>query len=876
MYDSYNSTAEKKYNPKYQIDMAKILEFFTGIQKSMGGKTQGNTIVLTSYGQNPETGENLKPKIWQYSTDDKQFPEAIAQTIEQNQEQHRNFYIGLHIMRHGLPASSRGGLKDIMAVLGFVSDFDDDRAPEYMNRLPQGMTPSYVLETSENRFQCGFLLKEPLHDLEQAREIATRLKAYCKCDHGTADIAHVWRIPGALNWPNQKKVREGRSPEPQLVKLLFLNDIRYSPEDLLKYLPSVEEQISPSLPVDLNRINSSHTPINTGNDMDLLQASFKWQNGSKIERLFNGSLSDYGEDHSAADQALCNYLSFLYQGDYGRIDAMFRQSGLMRDKWDEKHASNGASYGMMTINNAIAGTTSFYNPTGGTHLYESPPPVEECQSKVEPILQEWEKPVPLKEEQALKLDPNLLTGIIGDMARAVSIETESPFELSAGLILSVIATACQGKFMIQVKPGYQEPGNIWTVTALDPANRKSSVLMKITRPLTQWEKQKHLELEPWIKDAISKLKNQEARLKSLRTQYGKAKQEDLADIEAEITEIENNPIQVPMYPKIWAQDVTPEHLGTLLNNHDEKMSILSAEGGIFDIIGGRYSNGVANLDLFLQGHSGDPVRVDRGSRDPVYLNHPALTLGLSPQPEVLRGLTDKPGFRGKGLLARFLYLLPESNLGYRGLDSESVPEHISGSYHNLIFQLLDIEPGEDESGEKQPYILKLSQVAYQEWADFFMVVERDLREGGRFEHITDWAGKLPGAAVRIAALLHCAKIPNQPWAQEIELDTMTTTLDIASVFASHALIAFDLMGTDKSLEQARKVWRWIERNRHQEFSKRDCFNALKGSFHRVTNMEEPLKILIERNHIREVSKEKRVGKPSVKYAVNPEILKGWS
>ena len=34
------------------------------------------------------------------------------------------------------------------------------------------------------------------------------------------------------------------------------------------------------------------------------------------------------------------------------------------------------------------------------------------------------------------------------------------------------------------------------------------------------------------------------------------------------------------------------------------MSILSAEGGIFDLMAGRYSNGIPNLgSLFLQGHS---------------------------------------------------------------------------------------------------------------------------------------------------------------------------------------------------------------------------------------------------------------------------------
>ena len=490
-------------------------------------------------------------------------------------------------------------------------------------------------------------------------------------------------------------------------------------------------------------------------------------------------------------------------------------------------------------------------------------------------IENWEEPVPLKENFAPQLDPELLPGIIGDMARAVSIETETPFELAAGLILSVIGTACQGKFVVKIKPGYQEPVNIWTVTALDPANRKSSVLIKITSPLNQWENNKRLEFDPWIKDAASKLKNQEARIKSLRAQYGKAKQEDLREIEKEIAEIENNFVQVPVYPKLWAQDVTPEHLGTLLNIHNEVMAIISSEGGIFDIIGGRYSNGIPNLDLFLQSHSGDPVRVDRGSRDPVFLNGPALTLGLSPQPEVLRGLVDKPGFRGKGLLARFLYFLPKSNLGYRGLESDPVPENIKLNYQNLISQLLDIEPREDEHGNRQPYILRFSNEAYREWSDFYMVVEKGLREGGRFEYITDWAGKLPGAAARIAGLLHCAENPDQPWAQEINIETMQNALEIAATLTDHALIAFDLMGADKSLDLARKVWRWIERGRYQSFKKRDCFNALQGTFQKVSNIEDPLNVLQERNYIQARTKQTG-GRPSIEYDVNPEIIKRWS
>ncbi|PIE71619.1 MAG: hypothetical protein CSA22_01990 [Deltaproteobacteria bacterium] len=95
----------------------------------------------------------------------------------------------------------------------------------------------------------------------------------------------------------------------------------------------------------------------THDDDALLQHAFTWKNGPEIRRLFEG---DAGNDHSAADQSLCNHLSFLFDRDPNRIDAMFRRSGLMRDKWDEKHFSDGRTYGEATVEKAIAGTRTTY------------------------------------------------------------------------------------------------------------------------------------------------------------------------------------------------------------------------------------------------------------------------------------------------------------------------------------------------------------------------------------------------------------------------------------------------------------------------------------------------------------------------------------
>lgn len=77
----------------------------------------------------------------------------------------------------------------------------------------------------------------------------------------------------------------------------------------------------------------------------------------------NGDTSAYGEDDSAADLALCNLLAFYCNKNPVLIDAIFRESKLMRDKWDEPRG--GQTYGQMTISKAIEDTKEGYQSGGG-------------------------------------------------------------------------------------------------------------------------------------------------------------------------------------------------------------------------------------------------------------------------------------------------------------------------------------------------------------------------------------------------------------------------------------------------------------------------------------------------------------------------------
>lgn len=334
-----------------------------------------------------------------------------------------------------------------------------------------------------------------------------------------------------------------------------------------------------------------------------------------------------------------------------------------------------------------------------------------------------------------------------------------------------------------------------------------------------------------------------------------------------MVELEATMQVVPSIPQLWTADITPENLGTLISENDERMAVLSDEAGIFDILAGRYSSGVPNLDLFLQAHSGSAVRVNRGSRPPVFLNHPALTIGLTPQPDVLRGLTKTPSFRGRGLLARFLFAVPPSNLGFRSLDAAPLSEATRRGYNDVILVILD-HPTTDRGAN----VLSLSREAFSDWHAYALSVEIRMGEDGPFAFMRDWAGKLPGAIARIAGLLHIARYAHsQPWAQEISNEDMARAIKMGHVLAEHALATFDLMGADPALDGARLVLSWIKRNRWQGFTFRDCHYAHKSRFKRAKEMEPSIEILEERHFVREVPPEKKACRPSRFFEVNTQI-----
>jgi putative DNA primase/helicase len=91
-------------------------------------------------------------------------------------------------------------------------------------------------------------------------------------------------------------------------------------------------------------------------DAELIKRAMNARNGERFCRLWGGDTSDYDNDHSRADSALCCMLAYWTGRDNERLDRLFRRSGLMRQKWDRP--TGNSSYSELTIESALASMAS--------------------------------------------------------------------------------------------------------------------------------------------------------------------------------------------------------------------------------------------------------------------------------------------------------------------------------------------------------------------------------------------------------------------------------------------------------------------------------------------------------------------------------------
>ena len=147
----------------------------------------------------------------------------VALVSEIGAAPHTNTYYTKALFKPGSIVNNRTGrtFDNVELVCGGVCDFDQKNDPATRHeRLP--LPPCSEIETSSGNVQSGYWFDAPLRK-EDAKPLLWDLaEATGADDCKTAE--HLWRCPGTWNWPDQKKILDGRDPAPFLTRWLKTPD----------------------------------------------------------------------------------------------------------------------------------------------------------------------------------------------------------------------------------------------------------------------------------------------------------------------------------------------------------------------------------------------------------------------------------------------------------------------------------------------------------------------------------------------------------------------------------------------------------------------------------------------------------------------------
>jgi Protein of unknown function (DUF3987)/NrS-1 polymerase HBD domain len=457
----------------------------------------------------------------------------------------------------------------------------------------------------------------------------------------------------------------------------------------------------------------SHGPGNTLSDEEILARASNASNGEAFEKLWAGNASDY-PSKSEADLALCSRLVFWTGGDPGKVDELFRRSGLYRPKWDERHYGDGRTYGQVTIEKALNGATEFYVAADD----------------------QWEDPVPLPEglPPVATLDPATipepLRGWIVDVSERMQIP---PDFAAAGAV--VVAGSLIGR-KVGIFPKRRDDWlvvpNLWGAVVGRPSLMKSPALAEVMKPLGRLiaeayeeyrEAQRAYEMDVMIAEATKAAFKDELKkaAKEVASSGNRSKLDEIAR-RGQDTDVPEEPV----LRRYKTEDATVEKISEILLENPRGILVHRDElSGFLRNLDkqGREGDRSFYLEAWNGAGSFDVDRIGRGS-----LHVPALCISIlgsiQPGPLSIYVYQATQGEKGDdGLLQRFQVLVwPDPPPTWRNVDRWPDTEAKNRAYE--VFKRLDgldLEDfgarGEDEEGIPTVRFTEEAQEVFDRWRD---------------------------------------------------------------------------------------------------------------------------------------------------------------
>jgi putative DNA primase/helicase len=456
-----------------------------------------------------------------------------------------------------------------------------------------------------------------------------------------------------------------------------------------------------------------------------------------------------------------------------------------------------------------------------------------------------------------------------DFVAAVATSFQVPVDVPALMAIATLALPVARTVEVTPNTDWKEVISIYVLLLLASGERKSAVFSMMVGPIHSWQDAQASAMAPAIRQFENDQQIAKEKIRSQRRATAKSKnnhEESLEDLVEGLAQMEQ---EAPKPPSLIATEATTEAIVDMLIQNHERGMLAAAEGDAFDVMLGRYGQGRPNFGLWLSGHAGDSIAIRRKGRETLKLRRPSLCVAMCVQPSVALELLASPEAVGRGVVARFFYSVPESEIGYREIEPQAVPRELTDWYGAKVHQLLDrpVPP--------TPDLLRLDQHAGALFREFRTQVEVDLRPGGDLASRPAWGSKLPGAILRIAGVLHVVGAGDRGDGY-IDINTMRAALAWDRYLRDHERLATSLANQDPAVAVAIRIVDWLRIRALEEFSHNECFNTVRSSqIKKAKDIDPALELLIDYGWIQSKPPPPRPpGKagraPSPRFIVNPD------
>lgn len=450
--------------------------------------------------------------------------------------------------------------------------------------------------------------------------------------------------------------------------------------------------------------------------------------------------------------------------------------------------------------------------------------------------------------------PPILATMVENVSNLVQVDPAMAATIALATVSGSVST---GKIKL-LSQDSEASLTLWVLVDAAPSEGKSPVINHFLKPLYEIEREqlREYKLKRSHELADKRLLEQRVQLAEKTATKGEGNATaDFFEAHRALASFEESPS-----PRICYDDVTPEGLVEKMAGNGRAF-IASAEGGIFQTIAGRYSNGIPNLDAILKAYDGEPLSVDRKGADPLVIMRPLLTLALMVQQHTWEQVKTNADFMGRGFLHRFLIVEPSSKVGFRTYGGKKNDLKAAEAYGLLIRDLIEtFSPGEVS--------LLMSAEADEVLARYSQTTEEGLRPeerfGGSAIH-TEWGGKLFGKALRLCGILHCAQHGKESLNQPITQETAQNAVRLAEWYAKEWLRLMPLVPVRETLAEA--IFEWLRQEQKNEFSQTEVTRKFRNQV-KAKDIREAIALLVDKGDLTQERSPNGFGRPAQIYYRN--------